>query len=57
MSGAEIKKAILAAGLRIWQVAEEYGVNDSTFSKKLRHNFNAEDTEKVLSIIEKLKKA
>lgn len=57
MSGAEIKKAILAAGLRIWQVAEEYGVNDSTFSKKLRHNFSAEDTEKVLKAIEKLKKA
>jgi len=57
MSGAEIKKAILAAGLRIWQVADEYGVNDSTFSRKLRHNFSAEDTEKVLSIIEKLKKA
>lgn len=57
MSGAEIKKAILAAGLRIWQVADEYGVNDSTFSRKLRHNFSPEDTEKVLSIIEKLKKA
>ena len=57
MSGAEIKKAILAAGLRIWQVADEYGVNDSTFSRKLRHNLSPEDTEKVLSIIEKLKKA
>lgn len=57
MSGAEIKKAILAAGLHIWQVADEYGVNDSTFSRKLRYNFSTEDTEKVLSIIEKLKKA
>lgn len=57
MSGAEIKKAILAAGLHIWQVAEAYGVNDSTFSRKLRHNFSTEDTEKVFSIIEKLKKA
>lgn len=55
MSGAEVKKRILAAGLKIWQVAYAFGVTDGNFSRKLRRDFSEEDTEKVLSIIEKLK--
>lgn len=55
MSGAEVKKRILAAGLKIWQVAYAFGVTDGNFSRKLRKDFSEEDTEKVLSIIEKLK--
>lgn len=57
MSGAEIKKAIKAAGLKIWQVADAYGVADTTFSKYLRKDFTYENAEKVLNIIEKLKTA
>lgn len=57
MSGTEIKKAIIAAGLKIWQVAEAYGVADTTFSKYLRKEFSPEDTEKIFNIIETLKKA
>lgn len=55
MSGAEVKKRILAAGLKLWQVAYAFGVTDSNFSRKLRTDFTVEDTEKVLSIIERLK--
>lgn len=54
MSGAEIKQLILDNGLKLWQVANAYGVTDSTFSRKLRYNFNDEDTEKIKTIIEKL---
>ena len=57
MSGAEIKKLILAAGLKIWQVAKAYGVADTTFSKYLRRDFTDEETAKVLNIISELKKA
>lgn len=57
MSGAEIKKHILAAGLKIWQVAKAYGVADTTFSKYLRRDFTDDETEKVLNIISDLKKA
>lgn len=57
MSGAEIKKQILAAGLKVWQVAEAYGVADTTFSKYLRKDFSSENAEKVLNIINQLKKA
>lgn len=57
MSGAEIKRQILAAGLKVWQVAEAYGVADTTFSKYLRKDFSSENAEKVLNIINQLKKA
>lgn len=56
MSGAEIKKIIKASGVKLWQVADEFGVTDGNFSRKLRHDFNESDTEKVLSIIDRLKK-
>lgn len=55
MSGAEIKENIKAAGLKLWQVAKEMGMNDGNFSRKLRNDFSDEDTEKILSIIERLK--
>ena len=54
MSGAEIKKRILAAGLKVWQVAEAFGVADTTFSKYLRKPFSDADTQRVLAIIEQL---
>ena len=57
MSGAEIKEIIKAAGIKIWQVAKKFGMNDGNFSRKLRDNFSDEDTQKVLSIIEELKNA
>lgn len=55
MTGAEIKQSILAAGLKVWQVAYAYGINDSNFSRKLRRDFSDKDTQKVMDIIEKLK--
>lgn len=55
ISGAEIKQSILAAGLKLWQVADKFGCTDGNFSRKLRKEFSAADTEKVLSIIEELK--
>ncbi|MBQ6526427.1 MAG: hypothetical protein IJI32_07390 [Clostridia bacterium] len=56
MPGAEVKRMILDAGLYLYQVADELGVTDSWFSKMLRHDFTAEDTERVKAAIEKLTK-
>lgn len=56
MSGKEIRKKILEAGLKIWQVAKEYGVADTTFSKYLRGDFTEENAARVLTIISELAK-
>lgn len=55
MTGAEMKQQIIAAGVKIWEVAEAYGVADTTFSKYLRHGFNDDETAKLLNIINELK--
>ena len=55
MSGAEIKKTIIASGLKLWQVAEKFGCTDGNFSRKLRKDFSDADTKRVLSIIDELK--
>lgn len=55
MKGSEIRALILKNGVKIWQVADAFGVSDTTFSKKLRYNFSEADTKRILAIIEQLK--
>lgn len=54
MSGAEIRERIITSDVKIWEVAKAFGVTDSTFSRKLRDDFDEADTEKLLSIIDEL---
>lgn len=56
MTGLEIKTLIVKAGLKNYVVAEKFGIAETSFSRKLRGDFSDDDTEKVLSIIEELKK-
>lgn len=51
---ADIKMAAANAGVRLWQIAEELGIADTTFSKKLRREFSAEQKAEVFHIIKKL---
>ena len=54
MTGAEVKQLIVSAGLKCWQVAELWGVNDSNFSCRLRKPFNESEVERLKAIIDKL---
>lgn len=49
-----IREAAKAAGVRMWQVAEKLGIQDTAFSRKLRHELPEKETEKVLGIIAQL---
>lgn len=40
--------------VRLWQVAERLGMHDSKFSRQLRHELSATETEKIITIIDKL---
>lgn len=51
-----VREAAKAAGVRMWQVAEELGMQDATFSRKLRHELPEKETEKILGIIAQLAK-
>jgi DNA-directed RNA polymerase subunit F len=52
----EIRHEIAAAGLRHWQVAEKFGLNDGNFSRKLRHELSDEEKAKIRAIIADLSK-
>lgn len=54
MHNTEIRKAINDAGLRYWQVAEELGIADTTFTKWLRKELPDEKSSQVMAAIEKL---
>lgn len=54
MHNTEIRKAIDSAGLRYWQVAEELGVADTTFTKWLRKELPEEKRSQVMAAIKKL---
>lgn len=56
MTGSEVKQLIRSAGLKCWQVAELWGVNDGNFSRRLRRPFNDEEVKRIKAIIKELEK-
>lgn len=56
MKNIEVRNAAGGYGLRLWQIAEALGMNDSAFSRKLRKELPQEEKEKILAVIEKLAK-
>lgn len=41
-------------GIKLWQVAEAIGMNESSFSRKLRQELPPEEQDKILAIIKEL---
>ncbi len=54
VTNAQIRGAVKAAGLCLWQVAERYGISDGNFSRKLRRELPQQEQEKILEIIREL---
>lgn len=50
----DIRNAAKNAGVRLWEVAAAYGINDGNFSRKLRQELPPEEKEKILTIIDRL---
>lgn len=55
MNGFEIKRLILDSGLKLWQVAERWGVSDGNFSRRLRKPFDENEVNKINKIISDIK--
>lgn len=54
MQNNDIRRAAAANGVRLWEIAEAYGITDSTFSKLLRKELPHEKKQDIFAIIEKL---
>ena len=57
MTGTEARALIKNSGLKFWQVAEQYGLNDGNFSRRLRKTFENDDCERLKNAIIAAKKA
>ena len=56
MTNEELKLKAAGAGVKLWQIAEALGIADCAFSRKLRRELPDEEKEKILAIIDELKK-
>ena len=53
----EIRRAIGAAGLKQWEVADALGVLDCVLSRKLRKELPQKEKERILQVIKSLERA
>lgn len=56
MANEDIKGTIKNANIKFWQVANEYGITDGNFSRKLRKELPEDEKQKILKIISEIKK-
>lgn len=54
MANEDIREKLKNNSIKYWQVANEYGITDGNFSRKLRKELTSEEKKKILNIIEKL---
>jgi predicted XRE-type DNA-binding protein len=52
---SDLREVVKKANLKLWQVAEVYGLSDANFSRKLRKEFTESEKKKVLEIVDYLK--
>ena len=54
MANIDIREIAKKRGVRLWQIAERYGVTDGNFSRKLRRELPDAEKQKILRIISEL---
>lgn len=52
----DIRRIANKKGIKLWQIAEQYGCNDGNFSRKLRKELTTYEKQRILEIIEKISK-
>lgn len=52
----EIRSEAKRRGVKLWQIADQLGINDGNFSRKLRKELPEEEKEKILAVIERIAK-
>lgn len=50
----KIRKHAQNRKVKLWQIAERLGLQDSNFSRKLRHELPEQETDAIMAIIDEL---
>ena len=56
MKNIIVRRAAAANGVRLWQIADNLGMSDASFSRKLRRELPEEEQQKILAIIDNIAK-
>lgn len=56
MKNIDIRNEVASANLRLWQVAEQLGITDGNFSRKLRKELSEDEKQRIRAIISNLSK-
>lgn len=56
MKNREIRSKANSAGVKLWQIADALGMADTTFSRKLRKEMDAETKARIFAVIDELAK-
>jgi hypothetical protein len=56
MYNEEIRRYAAGNGVRLWQVADELGIADTSLSRKLRKELPTDSKQEIRKIIDKLAK-
>lgn len=51
MRNEQLRIIIKQSGIKMWEIAEKLNISDGNFSRKLRKELSAEETEKIIFII------
>lgn len=54
LKNLDIRRAAAANGVKLWRIADELGIADTTFCRKLRKELPQEEKRRIFAIIEKL---
>ncbi|MCM1577667.1 MAG: hypothetical protein NC078_02555 [Ruminococcus sp.] len=49
-----IKDYAKISGVKLWQIAEELGMQDTNFSKRLRHTLSSKEEQEICHIIDRI---
>ncbi len=56
MANTTIRETARKKRIAQWEIAEALGINESVFSRMMRHDLDSEETKRILTIIEELSK-
>ena len=54
MKNRAIRDTAKEYGVKLWEIAEELGINDGNLSRKLRHELPDDEQEKIIVIITRI---
>lgn len=56
MKNAEVREYAKSKGVKHWQIAEELGITEFTFSRQLRHELSEDRKKAIFSAIDRASK-